>query len=294
MVSVPTYDPGALTEELVNDPTSPLLNRAAQGLYPPGSTFKTVTAISALSNGVIEPDTIVECDDEKVFDGFPVSCRNVPQGPGRYPFRDAYTFSVNAIFAEVGVATGWLRLLETAGDLGFGSEPSFTTETAASQVVNEESELSVPLLASTAFGQGELLATPLQMALVAAAVANGGVIVDPHLGLGAYDGDERVAALESPGSRRVMSEDVAATMRDFMVSVVDNQQANGVAIPGVQVGGKTGTAESGTGTSHAWFIAFAPADNPTIAVAVVVENGGQGGVVASPIAGAVIRAALDR
>ncbi|MEX0781772.1 MAG: penicillin-binding transpeptidase domain-containing protein [Dehalococcoidia bacterium] len=294
MVSVPTYDPGALSDELVDDPSSPLLNRAAQGLYPPGSTFKTVTAISALENGVITPSTIVECDDEKVFDGFPVSCNNVPQGPGRYPFRNAYTFSVNAIFAEVGVATGWLRLLETAGKLGFGSALSFTTETAASQVAGDGSDLSTALLASTAFGQGELLATPLQMALVAAAVANGGVIVEPHLGLGAYEGDTRVAALESPGSRRVMSEDVAAIMRDFMVSVVDASQANGVQIPGVKVGGKTGTAESGQDTSHAWFIAFAPAEDPVIAVAVVVENGGQGGVVASPIAGTVIRAALAR
>jgi hypothetical protein len=119
-----------------------------------------VTAISALENGVITPDTIVECEDEKVFDGFPVSCRNVPQGPGRYPFRNAYTFSVNAIFAEVGVATGWLRLLETAGDLGFGSALDFTTETAPSQVVGGNSELSIPLLASTGFGQGELQATP--------------------------------------------------------------------------------------------------------------------------------------
>ncbi|MEX1103067.1 MAG: penicillin-binding transpeptidase domain-containing protein, partial [Dehalococcoidia bacterium] len=104
----------------------------------------------------------------------------------------------------------------------------------------------------------------------------------------------RVAALESPGSHRVMNEDVAAIMRDFMVSVVDASQANGVQIPGVKVGGKTGTAESGQDTSHAWFIAFAPADDPVIAVAVVVENGGQGGVVASPIAGTVIRAALAR
>ncbi len=294
MVSVPTYDPGAITSELVADGSSPLLNRATQGLYPPGSTFKTVTAISALENGVITPETIVECGDEKVFDGFPVSCRNVPQGEGRYPFKDAYTFSVNAIFAEVGVATGWLRLLETAGKLGFGSAPDFTTETAPSRVTLDDSDLSVPLLASTGFGQGELQATPLQMALVAAAIANGGVIVEPHLGLAAFDGDRQVATLESPSSRRVMSEEVAATMREFMVSVVDNVQANGVQIPGVKVGGKTGTAEGGQGTSHAWFLAFAPAENPTIAVAVVVENGGQGGVVASPIAGAVIRAALNR
>jgi peptidoglycan glycosyltransferase len=294
MVSVPTYDPGAISSELVADESSPLLNRATQGLYPPGSTFKTVTAISALEGGVITPDTIVECEDEKVFDGFPVSCRNVPQGEGRYPFRDAYTFSVNAIFAEVGVETGWLRLLETAARLGFGSAPSFTTETARSTVTAEDSDLSIALLASTAFGQGELQATPLQMALVAAAIANGGELVDAHLGLGAYDGDQLAAALESPRRRRVMSAEVASTMRDFMVSVIDNGQANGVQIPGVKVGGKTGTAESGQGTSHAWFIAFAPADNPTIAVAVVVENGGQGGVVASPVAGAVLAAALNR
>ena len=294
MVSVPTYDPGGLTDAIVNDDSSPLLNRAAQGLYPPGSTFKTVTAISALENDVVKPDTTVECQNQKVFDGFPVSCRNVPQGEGRYPFKNAYTFSVNAILAEVGVKTGWVKLAETAARLGFGSEIAFTTDTTASQLTAEGTDASTSLLASTAFGQGELLATPLQMALVAAAVANGGVIVDPHIGLAAFDGEARVASLEAPGSHRVMSNEVSRIMRDFMVSVVDNQQANGVAIPGIKVGGKTGTAETGSGTSHAWFIAFAPADKPTIAVAVVVENGGQGGVVASPIAGAVIRAALGK
>lgn len=294
MVSVPTYDPGGLNDAVVNDESSPLLNRAAQGLYPPGSTFKTVTTISALEHGVIKPETVVECQNQKVFDGFPVSCRNVPQGEGRYPFKNAYTFSVNAILAEVGVKTGWVKLAETAAKLGFGSEIEFTTDTTASQLTGEGTDESTSLLASTAFGQGELLATPLQMALVAAAVANGGVIVDPHLGLGAFSGENKVASVESPGSRRVMSEDVSRIMREFMVSVVDNQQANGVAIPGIKVGGKTGTAETGSGTSHAWFIAFAPADKPTIAVAVVVENGGQGGVVASPIAGAVIRAALGK
>ncbi|HEX6032643.1 MAG TPA: penicillin-binding protein 2 [Tepidiformaceae bacterium] len=295
MVSVPTYDPGTLTDAVVNDESSPLLNRAAQGLYPPGSTFKTVTTISALENGVIKPDTPVECvEGQMVFDGFPVSCRNVPQGEGRYPFKNAFTFSVNAILAQVGVELGWDRLLETARKLGFESEIPFTTDTVASQVLSPGSEKTISLLASTAFGQGELLATPLQMALVAAAIANDGVMADPHLGLAAYDGDHRLGDVESPGRRRVMSSEVAATMREFMVSVVDNAQANGVQIPGVKVGGKTGTAETGQGTSHAWFIAFAPADRPTIAVAVVVENGGRGGEVASPIAGQVIRAALNR
>jgi peptidoglycan glycosyltransferase len=297
MVSVPTYDPGALGkngEALLNDPSSPLLNRATQGEYPPGSTFKTVTAASALENGVITPQTTVECHGQKVFDGFPVSCGNVVQGEGTYPFKSAFTYSVNAIFAEVGVRLGWPALMETASRFGFGSALPFTIETAASQVVPPGEPLTKVLLANTAFGQGRLLATPLQMAVIAATIANDGVLVSPHLGLVAMDGPAAVGKLEEPGRRRVIGPDVAATMRDFMVSVVDAGQASGVAIPGVKVGGKTGTAETGSGTSHAWFIAFAPAEKPVIAVAVIVENGGRGGEVASPIGGAVIRAALSR
>lgn len=297
MVSVPTYDPGSLEtdgEALLAAENAPLLNRATQGLYPPGSTFKSVTAIAALENGVIKPDTRVTCPGQIVFDGFPVSCSNVPQGPGTYPFKNAFTFSVNAIFAQVGVNTGWERLMETATRLGFGRALEFTLDTAPSQVHGPDTEETTTLLASTAFGQGELLATPLQMAVVAAAIANGGVVVTPHIGLAEMDGEEVVRKLGDGSSRRVMSEEVSRTMRDFMVSVVDNQQADGVAMQGIKIGGKTGTAEAGDGTSHAWFIAFAPAENPTIAVAVLVENGGRGGVVASPVAGAVIRAALGR
>lgn len=298
MVSVPTYDPGSLSEQgeaLLNDERSPLLNRATQGVYPPGSTFKTVTASSALEHGVVAPDTPVTCPGEIVIDGFPISCDNVPQGTGTYPFRDAFAFSVNAIFGQVGVALGWQDLLDTASRFGFGRALDFTLDTAPTQVYTPGSELTKTLLASTAFGQGELLATPLQMALIAATIANDGVQMRPHIGLAAYDGDRRVAALESATGTRVLDPGVAATMRDFMVAVVDNGQANGVQMQGVKIGGKTGTAESGVeGESHAWFIAFAPAEDPVIAVAVVVEYGGRGGEVASPIAGQIIRAALDR
>ncbi|MGI8424547.1 MAG: peptidoglycan D,D-transpeptidase FtsI family protein [Chloroflexota bacterium] len=297
MVSVPSYDPGSVATEgeaLVADERSPLLNRATQGKYPPGSAFKTVTAISALEHGVVAPETSVTCPGQIVIDGFPVSCQNVPQGVGTYPFADAFAFSVNAIFAQVGVKLGWAPLLETAERLGFGSALDFTVETAPTQVVGDGSELTRVLLASTAFGQGELLATPLQMAVVAAAIANGGVLVPPHLGLGAVRGGKTLFSLESGHGRRVISERVAKQLRDLMVAVVAKGQASGVNIPGVKVAGKTGTAESGTGTSHAWFIAFAPAEAPTIAVAVLVENGGQGGVVASPIAGALMRAALGK
>jgi peptidoglycan glycosyltransferase len=297
MVSVPTYDPGALGangEKLLADPNSPLLNRATQGKYPPGSTFKTVTAVSALENKVIAPETTVNCPGQIVIDGFPISCNNVPQGTGTYPFRNAFTFSVNAIFAQVGVNLGWDRLLATATKFGFGGSLPFTLDTAPTQVHNPDSKLTRTLLASTAFGQGEILVTPLQMAVVAAAVANNGVLESPHLGFQEMDGDSVVAKLEQPASRRVMSADVAHTVRDLMVSVVDNAQANGVAIPGVKVAGKTGTAEAGDGTSHAWFISFAPANDPTIVVVVVVENGGRGGEVASPIAGTILRVALGK
>lgn len=298
MVSVPTYDPGALAtvgDSLANDPNSPLLNRATQGLYPPGSTFKTVTASSLLENKVIAPDTIVTCKDKVVIDGFPISCGNVVQGPGTYPFKNAFAFSVNAIFAEQGVKLGWDRLLETASKFGFGSRLAFTLPTAKTQVHSPGSAQTKTLLASTAFGQGEILATPLQMVEIAAIIANDGVLISPHLGLASMDGERVVQKLEQPSSKRVLPSDVARTMRDLMVAVIDNGQAAGVAMPGVKIGGKTGTAElSDDGTSHAWFIAFAPADKPVIAVAVVVERGGRGGEVASPIAGQVIRAALNR
>ena len=297
MVSVPTYDPGSLGtlgDALFNDPGSPLLNRATQGLYPPGSTFKAVTASGILEKGVATPDTVVDCPGQIVIDGFPISCSNTSQGVGTYPFKHAFTFSVNAIFAQLGVKLGWTGLTDIARRYGFDSNLDFTLDTAKSQIHAPGSTATTTLLASTAFGQGELLATPMQMAVVAAAIANGGVLQRPHLTLGEASGGKLLGTLEPTSSRRIISQDVARTMNDFMVSVVANGQANGVSIPGVAIGGKTGTAEAGDGTSHAWFIAFAPAEAPTIAIAVVVEHGGQGGVVASPIAGQVIKAALGR
>lgn len=297
MVSVPTFDPGALGstgEALLRDPGAPLLNRATQGLYPPGSTFKTVTALAALEAGIITPETVVECPGEVVIDGFPVSCRNTPQGVGTYPFSHAFIYSVNAVFARLGVDLGWQRLETAAERLGFGRDLPFPLETAVSQLRSPGSPRTTVLLASTAFGQGELLATPLQMALVAAAVANRGVMPAPRIALDAWRDGERVAELSRPTSARVADAGAAGEVAAMMAGVVEAGQAAGVAISGVAVAGKTGTAEAGDGTSHAWFIAFAPVEQPRVAVAVIVESGGQGGVVAAPIAGRVIRAAVQR
>jgi penicillin-binding protein A len=298
MHSNPGYDPGAMDaigEQVFADPTSPILNRATQGLYPPGSTFKTIVAAAALEHGLVTPETLVTCEDFFIVEGFAVSCRNVPQGVGTYPFADAYAFSVNAIFAEVGVDLGWPRLLEMGRRFGFAEALPFTIDTSPNQLVGGGSDRSGPLLASTAFGQGELLVSPLQMAVVAATIANGGVLVSPRLGLRALEDGHDRGSIESSSERRMLSSEVAADLAAMMRLVVTNGQAAGVALDGIPVAGKTGTAEASEGTgSHAWFIAFAPYNEPVVAVAVVVELGGQGGVVASPIAGEVIRAAVAR
>lgn len=297
MVSVPTYDPGALAttgEQLLTDPAAPLLNRATQGLYPPGSTFKTVTAASAIEFNVITPSTIVECPGEIVIEGFPIACDNVPQGVGRYPFSDAYIYSVNAVFAGVGAnLLGWNRLEDTAQRLGFGRPIDFELSTATSELRLPGSPRTNVLLASTAFGQGELLASPLQMALVAAAVANGGEIPALRIVSGEADDGGKFANPPAPRSRRVLDGAVADTIAGMMREVVARRLAPGMANLGFDAGGKTGTAETGTpGQSHAWFIAFGSHNGRRAAVAVIVENGGRGGEVAAPIAAATLKAAL--
>ena len=297
MVSVPTYDPGALAvdgESLLSDPGAPLLNRATHGLYPPGSTFKTVTAASALEFNVITPSTIVECPGEIVIEGFPISCSNVPQGVGRYPFSDAYIYSVNAVFADVGAnVLGWNRLEDTARRLGFGRPIDFELTTAISELRLPGSPRTNVLLASTAFGQGELLVTPLQMALVAAAVANGGEMARPRIVAGEAGASGEFSAPADPRLTRVLPAETAGTVAAMMREVVSRGLASGMSNLGFEAGGKTGTAETGTaGQSHAWFIAFGSREGKQAAVAVIVENGGRGGEVAAPIAAAVLKAAL--
>lgn len=298
MVSNPIYDPATVDErgeELFADESAPMLNRATQGLYPPGSTFKAVTATALLAHGIVSPDTTVTCEDEYVVEGFAISCSNVQQGVGTYPFSDAFAFSVNAIFAEMGVELGWPRLLAIAREWGFNESIPFVLDTAPNRVTNPDAERSGPLLASTAFGQGQLLVSPLQMALVAATIANDGEMRLPRIGLRAVEDGQDRGTLESPGSRRIMPADTAREVAAMMRAVVTEGQAAGVQFDGLPIAGKTGTAESGEGDeTHAWFIAFGPYDDAEVAVAVLVERGGQGSQVAAPIAGQVIRAAVGQ
>jgi peptidoglycan glycosyltransferase len=295
-VSNPSFDANTIEAEgdtLNQDPRRPLLNRAAQGLYPPGSTFKTVTAAAALDSGAVQAGETFTCIGDFVVSGFPIKCGNVPGGEGTHDFVHAYALSINAIFAQVALRLGWDRLTEYASRFGFGSDLGFDIDASVSRVVPPDAVRSNVLLANTGFGQGQLQATPLQMAVVAQTVANGGVAMRPYL-VAEIRGPDG-AVLERRASHplgRVMRPQTARTVRDMMLVSTREGFAGPAAPPGISVAGKTGTAENPEGDAHAWYIGFAPADNPVVAVAVVVEHGGSGSAVAAPIARPIFQAAL--
>ncbi|MPZ23699.1 MAG: hypothetical protein GEU28_09170 [Dehalococcoidia bacterium] len=285
IVSEPTHDPNTLDDnfdQLATSDQQPLLNRASQGLYAPGSTFKVLIASAALDAGAIEPDTEVECRGSYVVQGFPISCTNVAEGEGRYPFSFAFERSVNAIFAQVAVeGLGWDTLNSYAEDFGFGSNLNFPIQASVSLLHLPGSEETDVLLASTGFGQGELLVTPLQMAVLAATVANGGVRPTAHLVGEIRHKDGEVIERLRPGSAgRVVSEDVAQIVAEIM-----NE-----GTPGASISGKTGTAETPSGEDHSWFIGFGPTANSRYAIAAIVENAGFGADAARPAALAVFAA----
>ncbi|MHB9092167.1 MAG: peptidoglycan D,D-transpeptidase FtsI family protein [Chloroflexota bacterium] len=298
--SHPYFDPNQLSQDwsrLSNDPGRPFVNRAANGQYVPGSTFKAVTLSTALQDGVVNPKTTFTNKGDLVVEGFHIKYTN-PPGKATFDLRDAYAFSVNAVFAETGLNLGANRLVEGAKRFGFEQAPPLAgIPTSASHVFSTPGFLDAkPALASTAFGQGELAVTPLQMALVVAASANGGVVPTPYVVAEARDPAGHVTFQARPKAwTRAMSEETAKTVNDMMIYSVQAGLANGASIPGVQVAGKTGTAEPGANVqSHAWFIGYAPADNPTIAIAVIRENAGQGGAEAVPQARQVMQAWLSR
>jgi penicillin-binding protein A len=278
-------------EALNQDETRPLLNRAIQGSYPPGSAFKPLVAAAALEEGLARPDS--SFDDEGVYVAEGYRVRNYGGGVyGRHDLTEAMAQSVNTTFAKLGVELGAGRLTDYADEAGFGREPPFSLDAAPGAFPESMDRAHV---AQVAFGQGQLLATPLQMALLAAGVANGGNIMEPYLVQEVRD--YRQTVIDTTRSQtwlRPFSSRTAAQVRDLMLQVVDRGTGTRAQLSGVQVAGKTGTAEVDRGEPHAWFIGFAPAAEARVAVAVVVENGGTGGSTAAPIARAVLEAALAR
>ncbi len=306
-VSGPGYDPNLVAapasadlawQQVNGNVDRPLIDRARQGLYAPGSTFKLVTASAALASGW-DPNAKVRVDDP--FRADPswgnYAVRSPSQAHGDFDLSLAFQRSENIYFAKAGLATGGDRLAEYASRFGIGSAPAADLPAAKGQI-SASGRLDRPILvADTSFGQGELLISPLQMALVAATIARGGSLPIPHYATAVLDANGEPLRLVDPGAAgQVIRPDTAATVAKAMVDAVQapGAYAFGARIPGVAVAGKTGTAETSTGVPHGWFIGFAPADRPAAVVAVVFENTPGGGEDAAPAGGAVLRAAIGR
>jgi peptidoglycan glycosyltransferase len=307
MASSPTYDLNtAVTDFAAVESQSggPLVNRASDGRYPPGSTFKVVTATAALESGIYTPTSEFDDNGRYVVDGRAITNFGNRRF-GSHTLTDALTNSINTTFARIGESLGASRLGATMTAYGFGERPPI--DLPAGEVFpsgrydgdellpNDEAGEDV---ARIAIGQERLLVTPLQMAMVAAGVANDGTVMAPHLGREAVDrGGSVVRELRPTQVGQSSSPAVANELTEMMTRVVEEGTGTAAALSstGVQVAGKTGTAETGDANrNQAWFIGFAPADDPVIAVAVVVEDTpGQGGVEAAPIAARIMETAID-
>jgi penicillin-binding protein A len=309
MASSPSYDPNAIPDRFtaINaDPDKPLLNRTTQELYPPGSTFKVVTAAAALDSGKVTPDTIIDGSSPKTFSGVPLANFG-GESFGPISFTDALTNSVNTVFAQVGEDVGRETLVDYMDRFGFGEEPKLDypdTQMVPSGIRNSQGRFVRGDdgfdVARVAIGQGgaegEIQATPLQMALVAATVANGGTLIKPRLTDRVVRKDGRIRERVEPDRQaRVMKPETAAALTQMMSRVVEEGTGTNAALAGIQVAGKTGTAEVGANRelTDPWFIGFGPLDDPQVAVAVVLERTtGQGGTVAAPIAKQVMQTLL--
>ena len=295
LVSRPGFDPSAVDVQwavLSRDASAPLYDRATQGQYPPGSSFKTVTLTAALGSGRVHLADPVRCP-EAIDVGGALIHNFEHEQLGQISVLQAFVASCNTAFVQIGQRTGAQAVAAAARAFGLGQPVPFDLPTSSGYVPPPR-DLGARGLAQIAFGQGSLLVTPLQMALVAAAVGNGGTMMTPFLvsQIRAPDGRIRQTFTQR-GSRNVMAASLAGEVAQAMVQVVQSGTGTAAQLPGVLVAGKTGTAENPHGNTHAWFIAFAPADRPVVALSVIVENGGVGGQVAAPIARQVLAAALQ-
>jgi penicillin-binding protein A len=296
MASSPSFDPNNIDKtfpELSRDPDAPLINRAVQSLYPPGSTFKVITAAAALKAGASPTQSFVD-DGTYELPGYTVNNYKGKEY-GRVTFTQALVFSINAIFAKIGVEiVGAQALAQMAYDFGFGdSYEDFPLPVSPSNLGLPPSEWTPGITAQTAFGQGQVSSNAFEMALVAATIANDGEMMEPRLVREIRSPDGIILDRPTPSVRHEpLPEGTAQTLNEMMQRVVTEGGLIVAEVPGVEVAGKTGTAEAPPGAPHSWWISFAPAENPQIAVCAMVENGGEGDDAALPIADRVIEAYL--
>ena len=306
MASTPGYDPNGLDRRgrfaaLNRDPASPVFNRATQSSYPPGSTFKVVTAIAAIDSGRYTPDSQVSGQNGKIISGVPLQNDN-GESFGDIPLTEALTNSVNTVWAEVAERVGKSTMGRYMTRLGFYSKPPFDYPSDQRLASGEyyNGTLLSPLsphidVGRMGIGQDLLAVTPLQMAMVAATVGNDGVLVRPHMGAKVVDPDGRVRDdIGTQEEDRVMKPSTARSVTGMMSQVVKEGTGTAAALSGIEVAGKTGTAEKNQCSGNqTWFIAFAPVAHPKVAIAVTNECAdGTGGEVAAPIAKQVMEALI--
>jgi peptidoglycan glycosyltransferase len=301
MASIPDYDPNRIPTEFgqLNQATgSPLFNRSTQSGYPPGSTFKVVTAAAALDTGRFTPDSALSGKSPRRIGGVPLSNFG-GESFGQITLTTALTHSVNTVWGQVGERLGKHTMYSYMRRFGFNRKPPIDLpgdELRASGVFQRSKLLDdsdAVDIGRVAIGQERLLVTPLQMAMVVSAIANRGQLMRPRLVERVKDPDGRTVEVVKPSRESdVMKPATAAALAGMMSQVVKEGTGTAAALSGIDVAGKTGTAEVG-GTNQAWFIAFAPAQNPRVAIAVTVERtSGQGGTVAAPIAKRVMETLL--
>ena len=293
MVSAPSFDPASAEQqwnELSSRADSPLVNRAAQGLYPPGSTFKTLIADAALEAGVTNVDEVFTCTGELAIGKDYVLHESHGEVHGKLHLADALRESCNVTFATLALRLGASGLSSACERFGIGTELTSPELPMTRAHVPALKDLSDGEIAQLGIGQGALLVTPLQMALVADAFANGGRIMQPYLveqvlttqGMPLYEASPAVWWTATTAER-------AAVIDGYMADVVAAGTGTAADVSGVRVTGKTGTAENASGTDHAWFIGSAERGGRKIVMAVLVEEGGFGGRSAAGIARTVIQ-----
>lgn len=294
MVSMPQFDPTDMDDALADEEAGALINRATQGLYPPGSTFKIVTLASALTNLPDLEDFSFDCTGYYAVGNYSVTENSAH---GRQTLSQAFQNSCNTTFAALSQDLGYQMLGETAERMGFNENFLFEDLIVYNSSYPIDG-LSAEDLAWSAIGQGRVLATPMHMALIAATIANGGVMSEPRLlkSITTAQGGER-ALPKAQAPRRVLEESVAARVQTEMLRVVKSGTGTRAALSnGYTVAGKTGSAEASDDKSieaHAWFVGYVTNDNAPYAICVLVENGGSGGGVAAPLARKTLQKAID-
>lgn len=292
MVSTPTFNPNSLDNDwnnLIQNNDGRLINRATLGLYRPGSVFKIISAASIIDNKL---DQTYEDTGSEIVQGFEIKNYD-DQVFGNLDLRNAFIYSVNTYFAKKSVDMGQEKLQATSEKFLFNKDYDFDLDKNNSKIPFKD--LNKADLAMTGFGYGKTQVTPLHMAMITSAIANDGVMVSPRLVNKVTNKDGKIISESKTKNLSVVtSPETAGTIRDMMVDVVNKGTATEAFLQSVQIAGKTGTADKADGKIDAWFVGFAPAYDPKIAIALVIEDSqGTGGQVAAPIAREIMKSIFN-